>query len=276
VNVITADGEYGHPDSAPYDRIIVTAGAWDLPPTWFDQLDNKHGRLVVPLRIRGQSRIITFAPDKGVWRSKAIEFAGFVPMRGDGAHASQIIPLTPDSEVQLHTDDPADTAKLTHALDYPVTQTWTGVTIPRGTSYEHLDLWLAGMRGFSRLTATPDAIARSVVHPTFPWGASAIHDNGTIAYLTERPAAPHLDTSGNQQRAAEIGIHAHGPTSTQLAQTVADHIRTFDRHHRTKHQAVIEAHPNGHCDAPDSDTVIIKRHVRLVLSWRSNQAVTRP
>src|SRR3984885_8820433 len=28
------DGGFGAPDYAPYDRIIVTAGAWDLAPQW--------------------------------------------------------------------------------------------------------------------------------------------------------------------------------------------------------------------------------------------------
>ena len=31
VTVVTADGEHGFPDRAPYDAIVVTA-AWDLPP----------------------------------------------------------------------------------------------------------------------------------------------------------------------------------------------------------------------------------------------------
>lgn len=34
VEVICGDGALGHPASAPYDRIIVTAGAWDIAPAW--------------------------------------------------------------------------------------------------------------------------------------------------------------------------------------------------------------------------------------------------
>ena len=36
--VLCADGEFGAPEHAPFDRIIVTAGAWDIPPAWADQL----------------------------------------------------------------------------------------------------------------------------------------------------------------------------------------------------------------------------------------------
>src|SRR5690606_28134946 len=32
VRVITADGALGAPEHAPFDKIIVTVGPWDLPP----------------------------------------------------------------------------------------------------------------------------------------------------------------------------------------------------------------------------------------------------
>lgn len=52
VQMVCGDGEYGYPDHAPYDRIIVTAGAWDIPPAWTDQFA-RDGRIVVPLRCGG-------------------------------------------------------------------------------------------------------------------------------------------------------------------------------------------------------------------------------
>ena len=52
VRVVCGDGAAGAPDYAPYDRIIVTTGAWDLPPEWWAQL-RPGGRIVLPLSIRG-------------------------------------------------------------------------------------------------------------------------------------------------------------------------------------------------------------------------------
>ena len=51
VTVVTADGEYGVPDYAPYDAIIVTVGAWDIPPAWLGQLAADDGIIVVPMRM---------------------------------------------------------------------------------------------------------------------------------------------------------------------------------------------------------------------------------
>lgn len=38
VGVVLADAEHGVPEHAPYDRILVTVGAWDVPPAWTEQL----------------------------------------------------------------------------------------------------------------------------------------------------------------------------------------------------------------------------------------------
>ncbi|WP_103944508.1 class I SAM-dependent methyltransferase [Thermomonospora echinospora] len=48
VEVVLADAEAGMPDGAPYDRILVTVGSWDIPPAWTEQLADD-GLLVVPL-----------------------------------------------------------------------------------------------------------------------------------------------------------------------------------------------------------------------------------
>jgi protein-L-isoaspartate(D-aspartate) O-methyltransferase len=55
VRVVCADGEFGAAEYGPFDRIIVTAGARDIPPAWVEQLA-EGGRLVVPLRTKGLGR----------------------------------------------------------------------------------------------------------------------------------------------------------------------------------------------------------------------------
>jgi protein-L-isoaspartate(D-aspartate) O-methyltransferase len=48
VTVRSGDGAAGVPEAAPFDRILVSAGAADLSPAWVDQLCDE-GRLVLPL-----------------------------------------------------------------------------------------------------------------------------------------------------------------------------------------------------------------------------------
>ncbi|MGH3930758.1 MAG: hypothetical protein ACRDTF_12355 [Pseudonocardiaceae bacterium] len=62
VEVICADGAVGHPVHGPYDRIIVTADAWDLPAAWWQQLA-VGGRLVVPLSLHGSGLARSVALD---------------------------------------------------------------------------------------------------------------------------------------------------------------------------------------------------------------------
>jgi protein-L-isoaspartate(D-aspartate) O-methyltransferase len=90
VHVATRNGALGDPDHGPYDRIMYTVGAWDLPPAWWAQLAPS-GRLVVPLRWRGQTRSIAFTHIDGVLRSDSVHLCGFVPMVGqDGERSGHI------------------------------------------------------------------------------------------------------------------------------------------------------------------------------------------
>jgi protein-L-isoaspartate(D-aspartate) O-methyltransferase len=48
ITVIVGDGFDGAPDLAPFDRIVVTAAAEDVPPALVEQLD-EDGKMVLPL-----------------------------------------------------------------------------------------------------------------------------------------------------------------------------------------------------------------------------------
>ncbi len=121
VHVATADGALGDAGHAPYDRIIVTVGAWDIPPAWWAQLE-PGGRLVVPLRWRGQTRSIGFTHHHNRLRSDSVQLCGFVPMLGqDGERTGHI---DTDGHVALcwDADQPIDSAVLRgvlHKKAYP-------------------------------------------------------------------------------------------------------------------------------------------------------------
>jgi protein-L-isoaspartate(D-aspartate) O-methyltransferase len=263
VSVIGGDGELGYPGHAPYDRIIVTAGAWDLPPAWHEQLA-PGGLLVVPLRMRGITRSIAFERDNGYWRSRSIEELGFVPMRGTGSVAERNLRLGSHADITLRIDDgqPADAVALAAALDHPATPTWTGVMLP-AEGLGHLDFWLADLAGFGRLIVHSRAVTgRGFVAPIYNWGSMAVFDHDTFAYLTDR-ADTHAGSTG--QAPPELGVCAYGPSGHQLANQVADRIRARDRDRESIGRLWIEVHPAGTGGEPDDLMIIDKRQSRVTI-----------
>ena len=82
-NVIlkTGDGSLGWPEHAPFDRIVVTAGAPDLPPPLFDQL-TEGGLLVIPIGDRESQRLEVVRKDRGRALSRRLVECAFVPLLG--------------------------------------------------------------------------------------------------------------------------------------------------------------------------------------------------
>jgi len=103
VNVVLADAEYGVPQHAPFDRIIVTVGTWDIAQAWVDQLA-PGGRLVVPLRMRGLTRSLALDRDGDHLVSRSAMICGFVKMQGAGTHQERVLPLR-GTQIGLRFDD---------------------------------------------------------------------------------------------------------------------------------------------------------------------------
>lgn len=62
VEVVCGDGQDGYLPNAPYERIIATAGVWEIPQAWAEQLA-PGGVLVAPLRIKGLTRSVALSCD---------------------------------------------------------------------------------------------------------------------------------------------------------------------------------------------------------------------
>jgi protein-L-isoaspartate(D-aspartate) O-methyltransferase len=263
INVVLADAEDGVPGYAPYDRVVVTVGAWDIPPAWSDQLAGG-GRIVVPLRMRGLTRSIVFERDGGHLVSQAYELCGFVPMQGVGENRECLVLLHGD-EVGLRVDErqPVDAALLRDALFAPRVEAWSGVEVGGMEPFDDLDLWLGtAADDFCFLVAKQTAIDSGLVASSTRMGAKTVVAGGTFAYrATARPISP--DTGRY-----EFGVYAHGPDAENLAGHFVDLIRTWDRDHRFGPGPRIEVHPAATPDAelPDG-RVIDKRHTRVVISW---------
>jgi protein-L-isoaspartate(D-aspartate) O-methyltransferase len=78
VRVVHDDASVGHPEEAPYDRIIVTAAAPSVDPALAGQLKSD-GRLVAPVGGRELQELVSVRGDGRTERHGAV---GFVPLRG--------------------------------------------------------------------------------------------------------------------------------------------------------------------------------------------------
>jgi len=82
VTVIHGDGTLGYPDKAPYDKIIVTAAAPDIPKPLLDQL-KEGGRMVIPVGdLHVQRLVIVEKRDGEIYKRYGIECV-FVPLIGE-------------------------------------------------------------------------------------------------------------------------------------------------------------------------------------------------
>jgi protein-L-isoaspartate(D-aspartate) O-methyltransferase len=80
VKVKHADGHYGLPDIAPFDGIIVTAGATHIPNELLDQLA-VGGRMVIPVGTQEQTLVLVERlPEE--FRQTKLEAVKFVPLLG--------------------------------------------------------------------------------------------------------------------------------------------------------------------------------------------------
>ncbi|MEU8192484.1 methyltransferase, FxLD system [Microbispora amethystogenes] len=264
VRAVHGDGEAGHPERAPYDRIIVTAGAWDVPPAWREQLA-PNGRLVVPLRIQGVTRSVALELDGAVWRSVSIVVCGFIPMRGPSAMEETNVELgAAGSGVWLRVDDgqPIDAAALGRALTGAPVLTWSGVVVP-WAPMTHLDFWLAGVAPICRVLVSDRAREAGLVDPIYRWGSMGCYTDGSFAYLVRRPAPG--DTG---QEMVELGACAYGPDGERLAGEAAGRVRAWGVA-RARDELTglrIEVHPKESAGDPAAMITANKRHSRVFVT----------
>jgi protein-L-isoaspartate(D-aspartate) O-methyltransferase len=281
VRTVVDDGDKAAPEHGPYDRILVTARSWDIPPGWVDQLA-PGGRIVVPLRMRCLTRtvVLDHAPDLAGTRAAWLiggdaRLCSFVPMQGAGARDEQVA-LVGDSgdpdgpgRVWVRTDALAGGALAevaaaigrvlsTDARHEPVT-VWTGVEFDH---VDDLDLWLglrlstfAVMTAEQEITDTgrPTAITRA--------GAPALISSGGFAYRTKRPI-PDTDRF-------ETGVLAWGRNAEALAARYTATVQDWGRYRSAGGSGPrLEIHPRDSAIGLDPRRrVIDKRHTRIVVSW---------
>lgn len=265
VEVILADGEHGLPDYGTVDRLLVTVGAWDIPPAWTDQLA-ENGRVVVPLRMRGLTRSIAFDRDGDRLASRSAEVCGFVTMQGEGEHNERLL-LIRGKEIGLRFDEewPADPDALNGVFDTDRVERWTGVTVAPMEPIKGMQMWLAtALDGFCLMSVDAE-LDTGLVAPQNKRANITLLDGDSLAYLAIRRTGD----------GAEFGVHGYGPNAEAVADALVEELQRWDRDHR-QDEPVIYVYPAG---TPEADLpagrVITKRHRRIVISWPQEGQVSK-
>ena len=84
VRCLPAGSALGAPDEAPFDAIVVTAAAPDVPRGLVDQLA-EGGRLVIPVGPRARQELLVVTRRGDGRRTRSLGGCRFVPLIGEGA-----------------------------------------------------------------------------------------------------------------------------------------------------------------------------------------------
>lgn len=239
VAVVRADGAFGDADRAPYDRIVVTVTAWDIATAWLRQL-RPLGRIVVPLRVRGQTRSIAFDRVGDHLESRSTTLCGFVNMQGAGANYERHVAL--GGATLMYDEDQEDEPRpQDDVLALPREQVWSGLEVGREEPLLDLYLWLASRLPGYCVLYTEES----------PW-VPAIATADSLAYLSTR--------AGADESHVELGCSGHGPGAHELIERLVQQVLSWGRRLPTfqVHAAGDELPPGFH---------VARRHSYITVNW---------
>jgi protein-L-isoaspartate(D-aspartate) O-methyltransferase len=275
VVVLTRDGALGAPEHAPFDRIVLTVGAWDVAPAWRDQLA-AGGRLLLPLWLRGAQRTVAFERANGHLASVSVSSCAFMRLRGDFAGPEGFLPLgglaglggSGEASLDLSVEDRAkvDAAAVRRWLDQP------GPEVPVGELSEGQSLWqnlifrLALQEdGLCQLSADlqrstfPLAARLSAITATYGWTLGLLGAGGLALLLRSEGAT--------EERPLPLVVQAFGPDRAP-AERLAAAVRAWLAEGDGAREPRLRIYAKGAAPALSSGgTLIPKRQTDVVVDW---------
>ena len=278
VIVRCGDGGYGDPDDAPFDRIVVTAGAWDIAPAWLEQL-TPEGRLVLPLSIRGLQLSIGLDRRGGVWSSSSACRCGFVRMLGAFAGPEQVLRVDGPHGLyaQMSDGSPADPRALRLALSGPVTDVTADAGMSGAADLADLDLWLTVTQPeLDRITVLAAPGGWLPLAQFLPFGGLVWHateaDRLGVALLLPGEAAGFGSAGGH-----DVVVRGYGRGGAELAARLAGQVPAWvDLGRPGTRDICLYVLPSGLrkedvevSDRPANLVVIDRPSARIELGWPS-------
>ncbi|HYS19025.1 MAG TPA: methyltransferase, FxLD system [Candidatus Binatia bacterium] len=295
VRVVLGDGGLGHRDGAPYDRIILTVGAWDVAPAWREQL-GPNGRLVLPLMVGGSQKSVAFvhSSESPLGRrgpspaaacgahhagnhlvSASVKECLFMRLRGAFAAPPFRASLDDGAGLHLYVRDPArvDPAAVRALLAGAPVDLPTGVRVTGREVYGGLVLWIAVREsGFCWLEAIgPESDAHPVPRLFALSGkyrsAAGVFEEGSAVFFMRPPGDPVPAEPEREPRPFELHVRGFGDGAD--TERLRRHARAWDGAGRPGTDGLrIRALPIDVDYTPTvHEQVIVKRWTRLVLDW---------
>lgn len=286
VQVVCADGGYGYPEAAPYDRIILTVGTPDITPAWWNQM-KPEGRLVVPLLLRGSMKSIAFERTGDHLTSLSVTDCGFIPLRGDfSATSSNRIQLGPDPGLYMEPmaepviDQDVAYDFLTGSYkDWPAGVEGTVWDVLSGSLFTWLALHEPQM---CKLMAENNMVERNLVPPLIvidgdpkSAGTAALVDKTGLATLM-RPANQPVpvvaadklfipDSPATQP--FDLFVRQFGSDET-IAQRLLAQIQAWKTLSPSSNNMHIRAYPKDFDYKPSAEEIILeKQWTKLAIVW---------
>jgi protein-L-isoaspartate(D-aspartate) O-methyltransferase len=277
VTVVGGDGGLGYAAAAPYDRIILTVGAWDITPAWREQL-GLGGRLLLPLSLNGPQKAVLFERSGDHLASVSIVECGFMRLRGAFAGPDMDMQLGSEQGLHLHIDQvpPVDAATI-YAWLTSETKDWpTKIAATPQDIWRSLSLWLAlHMSGYIVLHAGGEMTKRAIVPPLFSRVSNNWPSISTIGVVGANglcvlapPADQALNAEGLSKTPVETLVRSYGP-DTDLANELIAQIAAWDSAGRPSGNTLrIKAYPADLDYTLTADEVVITKQAHhLALSW---------
>ncbi len=284
VLAVCADGGAGCAAEAPYDRIILTVGAWDITPAWLEQL-KPGGRLVLPLAMgTSTQKSVAFekaaqpTPGQPVLSSRSIRDCGFMRLRGAFAGPEQTTALGPTAGLNLSLVGGLPVAPETvyawltgGAQDVPA-----GFRLAPRAIWEGLSFWLGvNEPSFCELLAEGDLARRGPAPCLFEFEGSrpmcvnlGALDTDGVCLLWLAPAGKHDKNAADKPR--ELWARSFGPDSRRNVQNrLLGQIQAWDAAGRPGSTGMfVQVYPvDAPLKAAPGLIVVTKRWTRLAITW---------
>lgn len=198
------------------------------------------------------------------------EMNTFMPLRrGIADDDRRMIAVASNGSVRLQTnsEQPVDADALADVLNQPGTVVWSDVFYRAMESPEWMELWLSCTlpSGLNQMPFKREAVGSLLSDDPYP-SSTATFDKGSLSYLARRLSSNRTPEGG---KLWEFGVVGHGSGGDELAERVADSMRTWDREYRHR-EAQFEILPLNAAPVEPSpgrfsfDTPLN----RIVVEWR--------